>query len=56
MLWIDPYERPVDATNVRMLAPPSYALFNSVMSSSLAFVNFFIGTSPRDSSPDAYPA
>jgi hypothetical protein len=23
MLWIEPYDRPVEATNVRMLAPPS---------------------------------
>ncbi|GAY18366.1 hypothetical protein MSZK_50920 [Mycobacterium sp. shizuoka-1] len=24
--WIEPYERPVEATRVRILAPPSYAL------------------------------
>jgi hypothetical protein len=47
MLWIDPYDLPVFATSVRILAPPSYALRNSVSISSLDFVNFFIGTSPR---------
>jgi hypothetical protein len=30
MLWIEPYERPVDATKVRMLAPLSYALRSSL--------------------------
>ena len=46
MLWIEPYERPVLATSVRMLAPPSYALRNSFRTWSLDLFNFFIGTSP----------
>jgi hypothetical protein len=29
MLWIEPYDLPVDATRVRMLAPSSYALRSS---------------------------
>ena len=29
MLWIDPYDLPVEATRERMLAPPSYAWRNS---------------------------
>jgi hypothetical protein len=29
MLWIDPYDLPVVATRLRILAPPSYALRNS---------------------------
>jgi hypothetical protein len=45
MLWIEPYERPVDATRVRMLAPLSYALRNSYSTWSRDLFNFFIGTS-----------
>lgn len=51
MLCIEPYERPVDATNVRMLAPFSYSLRNSFKSWSLGLLDFFWvilpGTSPR---------
>jgi hypothetical protein len=42
MLCIEPYERPVDATSVRMLAPPSYMLRNSVSNSSRDLFIFFI--------------
>src|SRR3954470_19894729 len=47
MLWTEPYERPVLATNVRMLAPPSYALRNSFRSWSRDLFSFFIDISPR---------
>jgi hypothetical protein len=51
MLWIEPYDLPVVATSVRILAPPSYALRNSLSISSLGFLNCFIGTSPRVDAP-----
>jgi hypothetical protein len=47
MLWTDPYERPVDATSERMLAPRSYALRNSFTSWSRDLFNFFIDISPH---------
>ena len=47
MLWIEPYDLPVVATSVRILAPRSYALRNSVSISSLGLLNCFICTSPR---------
>jgi hypothetical protein len=51
MLWIEPYERPVEATSVRMLAPPSYALRNSVTNWSRDLFIFFIDVSPRFDAP-----
>jgi hypothetical protein len=47
MLCTDPYERPVDATSERMLAPLSYALRSSVSSWSRDSVIFFMDSSPQ---------
>jgi hypothetical protein len=51
MLWIDPYDLPVDATRVRMLAPPSYALRNSTSNCERVFFDFLIGASPLNRIP-----
>jgi hypothetical protein len=53
MLWTDPYDLPVDATRVRILAPPSYALRNSSSNCSRVFLDFLIGASPLNKIPDA---
>jgi hypothetical protein len=46
MLWIDPYDLPVDATSFLMLAPRSYALRSSCINSSRPLSNFLIAASP----------
>jgi hypothetical protein len=53
MLWIDPYDLPVEATKVRILAPPSYALRNSTSTCSRGFLDFLIGASPLNRIPNA---
>lgn len=40
MLWIEPYDLPVVATRLRMLAPPSYALRSSYNNWSRVFFGF----------------
>ena len=42
MLWIEPYEWPVDATSERMLAPRSCLLRSSMTNWSLVLLSFFI--------------
>jgi hypothetical protein len=53
MLCIEPYDLPVDATRVRMLAPPSYALRNSPNNCERDFFAFLIGASPLNFDPQS---
>ena len=46
MLCIEPYERPVEATRERMLAPPSYSCRRSFSNWSRDWFSFFIDISP----------
>jgi hypothetical protein len=46
MLWIDPYDLPVEATSFLMLSPDSYALRNSCSNSSRPLSTFLIAASP----------
>ena len=51
-----PVRRPVDATSVRILAPPSYALRRLVQQLIPRLVRLSSSTAPSFDDPDAYPA